>query len=254
MAKVKFRLSRVLLVLFCMSFCFSQVPSQHDQLRIAVWAELDAFPGLFGDENGYESLSEDPLADGTSKEQKDGSSLTKLDLFDTAVARTKQIAPFLLNGMINGWTFDYTPKDNLRGVSEFFELIPVRDFDEGINPITYHSPEPVDGKLYSWAYCSRTETQQISYERWFSITNPKVHGTGQGPVYAGMEGIRQAVAQAARNAIHEYWRRKIKNKPKEIMGKLLLVGDPRIYIKDGRYTVDLDFFMQTDKMVEYTQY
>ena len=231
--------------------CNAQVPSQHDQLRISVWAEVDAFPGLFGDEENYEQLRS---TQNSVPQNQDGNSLTKKDLFSTAITRTKQVAPFLLNGMINGWTFDYTPKDNLRGVSEYFELAFIREFDESYNPITYHDPEAVDGKLFSWAYCNRTMVQQLDYERWNSITNPKVHGTGQGPVYAGMDGIRQAVAEAAKNAIHEYWRRKIKNKPKEIWGKLLLVGEPRIYISEGRYTVDLDFFMQTDKIVEYTQY
>ncbi len=252
MAKITHRLSVFCALLFAaIPVCTAQVPSQHDQLRISVWAEIDAFPGLFGDEENYEQLQQNQSV---SAQPQDGTALTKTDLFATAIARTKQLAPFLLNGMINGWTFDYTPKDNLRGVTEYFELTAIREFDESYNPITYHDPEAVDGKLFSWAYCDRTMVQQLDYERWNSITNPKVHGTGQGPVYAGMEGIRQAVAEAAKNAIHEYWRRKIKNKPKEIWGKLLLVGEPRIYISEGRYTVDLDFFMQTDKIVEYTQY
>lgn len=252
MAKITHRLTVFFALLFAaISVCMAQVPSQHDQLRISVWAEVDAFPGLFGDEENYEQLQKAQTA---ASQPQDGATLTKTDLFATAIARTKQVAPFLLNGMINGWTFDYTPKDNLRGVKEYFELTAIREFDESYNPITYHNPEAVDGKLFSWAYCDRTMVQQLDYERWNSITNPKVHGTGQGPVYAGMEGIRQAVAEAAKNAIHEYWRRKIKNKPKEIWGKLLLVGEPRIYISEGRYTVDLDFFMQTDKIVEYTQY
>ncbi len=57
-----------------------------------------------------------------------------------------------------------------------------------------------------------------------------------------------------KNAVREYWRIYIKNKPKEIYGMLLLIGVPRVYISEGQYVADLEFFMETDKIVKYTYY
>ena len=82
----------------------------------------------------------------------------------------------------------------------------------------------------------------------------KVKGCGSASVQDGFEGIKQACSNAAKNAVREYWRTMEKNKPKEISGTLLLIRDPRIFIKNGRYEVDLDFFLETDRIVPYTYY
>jgi len=54
--------------------------------------------------------------------------------------------------------------------------------------------------------------------------------------------------------VREYWRTMVKNKPKEILGRVLLIQDPRIYIYEGQYVVDLDFFLQTDRIILYSNY
>ena len=70
----------------------------------------------------------------------------------------------------------------------------------------------------------------------------------------GFDGIKQACSNALKNAVRDYWRTLIKNKPKEIDGTVLLIREPRVYIKGGQYVVDLDFFLQTDRIIPYTLY
>lgn len=159
-----------------------------------------------------------------------------------------------MEGLLYGWNFDYTPYDKKRGVKEYWEFSEVRKFDSSINRLEYHNPVPKDGKLLSWVYCDRTPAQQLEYKRWTSIIHPKVKGCGSASVQDGFEGIKQACSNAAKNAVREYWRTMEKNKPKEISGTLLLIRDPRIFIKNGRYEVDLDFFLETDRIVPYTYY
>lgn len=234
-----------------------------------MWAELDEFPGLFGDEEAYrpsirQSDEDDISASSGEKklkvEKKASQGLSgekesdRQKLFGFAIARMKEITPFLLNGMINGWTFDYTPLDRARHVEEFYEFGEVRPFDGGLNPIEYKNPEVINGRLVAWAYCDRTENQQIEYSSWESINHPKVRGRGKASLSLGFEGIKEACAQAAKNAVREYWRGLLKNKPKELSGELLLIKEPRIFIKDGNYVVDLDFFIETAKIKEYSVY
>ena len=216
------------------SFCYAQEMIQDEQIRIYIWSDLDPYPGNYREPEGKVS--------------------SELAVFEYAIERSKEIAPFLMNGMIYGWSFDYTPSDKMRNVSEYFDFKEVQPFNPKINPITFHSPEVKEDRLESWAYCTRTPVQTVIYERWKSINHPKIKGKGTGSIEDGFEGIKNACAQAVKNAVRTYYQQQIKNKPKEIEGNVLLIKQPRIYIKNGQYVVDLDFFMETDTIKVYTYY
>ena len=266
--------------LFGLSAVHAQTPSQKKSLRIQIWSELDEIPGVFSEDdasetsvkqssNSAESSGEKSpqvtAAQTAAKElsgKKDNfvSSAEADDrmvkLFRYSISRARQITPFLMQGMLEGWTFDYVPSDKTRQVKEIFEMGQVKPYDKLLNPITYRDPVPLEqeGKLLCWATCDRTPMQQLAYERWASIVHPKIQGKGRGRVEDGFEGIQNAVEEAVKEAVREYWRGQTKNKPKEIMGTVLLIQDPRIYISEGHYVVDLDFFLQTDRIILYSNY
>lgn len=224
----------------------SQVPDQSEQLRLAIWAELDNFPGKFEEDDKGSAQEEN-----TQERKKD----TLFDqLYSDAIKRAKEVAPFLAGGFLHGWTFDYTPGDKARGVEDFWEFAQRREFDPAVNHLSYREPLVKDGRLLCWVYCDRTEAQKAEYKLWSSVLRPKVHGQGEGLVEEGFEGIRQACSQAARDAVRSHWRTMEKNKPKEISGQLLLTGNPRIYIKNGRYVADLEFLLDTERVVRYQTY
>ena len=258
------------LIFLPIGFLFSQEPSQKEEISIQIWPDLDPFPGFFGDsesnlkkdseqksvshsENNIKSVKQNS-ADAHTNAFTASATAEDLTPFSFAINRTKEIAPLLLGGMIDGWTFDYTPSDKARNVGEYFEFAEVRPFNAKINHISYKTPQVKDGKLISWANCSRTQSQQLAYERWASITHPKISGHGASPVEQELEGIKKACGEAVKNAVREYWRKIEKNKPKEICGTVLLIGNPRIYISEGQYVVDLDFFLETDRIVLYSYY
>ncbi|MCQ2242310.1 hypothetical protein [Treponema sp.] len=241
------RLLYILISIFLLIFSplalVAQVQEQSEQLRILVWADLDAFPGKFEETEEAEV-----------KLEKDESKDQFHRMFDFAIERSKQVAPFLLNGMINGWKFEYTPYDKRRGVKEYWEFDEIKPFDKTMNPIEFHDPEAVEGKLLSRVYCNRTKQQQLEYKRWCSIVHPHIKGIGRGSVEKGFDGIKEACSMALKDAVREYWRTLEKNKPKEISGTVLLIRDPRIYVRNGQYVVDLDFFLETDRIIKYTQF
>ena len=214
---------------------FCQVPSVIEHIRIPVWAVADAYPEL--------ELKDDS---GAYKNHGTG--------YDYAVSEIKKIAPFLIQGMVYGWNFVYTPQDSARGVKEYFELTEIHPLDVDTYNITYESPWIFDNKLQCWCEYSRTEVQVQNYYYWATIKNPKIQGRGYGSLSKGFEGIKDACMDAVKNAVREYYRQIIKNKPKEIEGSVLIRSQPQLGIDAGRYMINLDFFLECGTINEYTRY
>ena len=57
-----------------------------------------------------------------------------------------------------------------------------------------------------------------------------------------------------KNAVRNYYRNLIKNKPKQITGAVLLRKTPLLGIDSGRYVINLDFFLECGTIEEYTQF
>lgn len=244
------RLAFFIAALFFSSFAFTQeMPSQEDQIRIQVWSDLDPFPGRLEEGELLVEEFENPI----SREETSLSEENYLH-FSYAINRIRELSPYLMEGMLYGWNFEYVPSDKTRKVEEFFELSTIAAFDSEKNHITYHNPTFDEGKVSVWIWCDRTYDQKQIYKQWKSITYPKIKGTGTAPVSLGKMGIKEAISQSVKAGVRDYWRKFEKNKPKEIIGKIFVVGWPRIYVKQGQYIVELDFFMETVRMSKYSTY
>ena len=120
--------------------------------------------------------------------------------------------------------------------------------------ITYVSPWISENNLNCWVEYTRTDSQVQSYNLWASIQNPVIAGIGYGSVEKGFEGIEEAVRESLKAAIRNYYRKTIKNKPKEITGAVLIRKFPTLGIDSGRYVINLDFFLECGKIIEYSVY
>ncbi|MBQ9630434.1 MAG: hypothetical protein IJR49_02475, partial [Treponema sp.] len=196
----------------------------------------DAYPGL------AEEISEQ---DATGIE--DG-------IFDYSISRLRKISPFIIHGMVHGWEFTYTPSDRLRRVDEFFELSELSHPVAVASSIEYSEPWVKDGRVGVWVQFVRSEQLIREYKIWQSIVNPRISGTGYGKISDGFDGITTAAEDALKDAVRSYYRTKIKNKPKEISGRVLVMKEPVVGISSGRYKMQLDFFLETDKIISYTQF
>lgn len=228
------KIARILcsFVLFFISvtYCYGQTPSIIQHIRLPLWAELDAYP-------------ESPEAQSTDE-----------DIYAYPKTRIKQVAPFIISGMVYGWKFIYTPSDNARGVEEYFELTPIQELTPEVEKITYVSPWLQDGRLNCWCEYTRTEAQIQNYYLWSSIQHPTIHGVGTGDIAKGFDGISEAAENALKQAVREHFRKTIKNKPKEIRGAVLIRELPTLGIKSGQYLINLDFFLECDRILEYKLY
>ena len=222
------------LILFAGGMLYAQTPSVVRNIRLPLWAELDAYPGL-------------QPADGENDSQNKGQ-------FDFPVKQMQKIAPFIISGMVYGWNFVYVPYDKARGVEEYLEITEIVSADVIRSGITYVSPWISENTLNCWAEYERTDSQIQSYNLWASIQNPVIAGIGYGSVEKGFEGIEEAARESLKAAIRNHYRKTIKNKPKEITGSVLIRKFPTLGIDSVRYVINLDFFLECGRIVEYSVY
>ena len=221
---------KTVLLFFFINALFSQTLDFSERIRIPLWAELDAYPGL--------------------EKETDVSAKP----FDHPISTLKKIAPYLLNGMVYGWSFEYTPSDKLRGVEEYYVVSNLGEIQKNDGSILYTKPWIENNRLYCWVEFSRTPTMIWHARRWNSISKEKIKGRGYASVSLGFEGIQKAAEEALKNAIREHYRGIVKNKPKEIDGRVIICSEPKIGIKSGRYVIELDFFLETDRIVKYNKF
>lgn len=216
-----------LTAIFCflnLGLCFGE------DIRFHLWAQLDAFPG--------------------SEAAKD----IEAGQFDYPIKMMKETAPFLVNGMVYGWDFVYTPGDKARGVEEYFEIIPIQSEEKVIDGIEYENPwvSEEDNRFNCFVRYVRNQNQLQSFNLWSSIQNPTVRGTGKGALEKGFEGIKDAAAEAVKDAVRTHYRSEIKNKPKEITGRVIIRKNPVIGINSGNYVINLDFFLESGRIKTYS--
>lgn len=205
-----------------------QTEGAENLLRISIWALLEPDP---------------------SREIEQGASF-----YEHAVNELKKTAPFILEGMIYGWNFSYTPSDVARNVSEYFEFFPIQKIQSTDKRLSFTDPRIENERFYVWLEYRRSQEMLSLKKSWDSVTYPKISGLGKGKVSFGIDGIITAYEQALKNAVRAYAQNLVKNKPKEITGTVLLVKTPRLYIESGFYTADLDFFLHVGKIIPYTFY
>lgn len=217
-------------MMFFFSAVWGQTVDFTEKIRIPLWAELDAYPEL------KESVN-------VSEEQ-----------YAYPIQQLKKLVPFILSGMVYGWDFVYVPYDKARGVAEYFEFTEIKSFESLIPLVKFDTPWQDDGKMHVWCEYNRNSSEIQNYYAWTSINNPVISGRGYGDVTEGFEGFSNAVEDALKNAVREHYRKVIKNKPKEITGSVLLRKEPVAGIDQGRYAVNLDFYLESDRIIEYTTY
>lgn len=209
--------------------------TQTGKIRIQMWSLLEQDPILLQE-----------------KKESQQNSINNDFFYAYSVEEIKNLAPFVFEGIIYGWNFSYTPYDKTRNVNEYFDFfVNGPNISKNDKNISYNDPYFQDNKLYCWVeyHLSKEMVNKLNHSK--SIVFKKISGKGKGRVSEGEEGIKKAFAEALKNAVRNHGRDISKNKPKEILGTVKITGNPRVYIDSGFYVVDLDFFVQVDRIIQY---
>lgn len=164
----------------------------------------------------------------------------------------QELASYLLSGMCYGWKFSYTPYDKTRAVNEFFELAPITKIDLDDKRLVITEPKFKYPFLYCWAEYHMSENQASHLKFWHSVSHKTITGRGSGNRFDELKGVYTAYTEATKNAIREYARKIVKNKPKQITGSVLIKKNPRLFVESGLFNAELNLYIQIDNITPYT--
>jgi len=166
----------------------------------------------------------------------------------------RETARFVLGGMVYGWKFTYTPSDKTRRVEEFFTLEPIMEIPDDDPRFSLVEIDPAYPRVSCWAEFLLDATAARRNVYWGSVMFRTADGRGYGDRERESAGIKDAYSDAVRAAVRVYTRRLEKNKPKEIIGEVLLKNDPRLFFEAGRFVADISVLVNIQEIVPYSAF
>lgn len=170
------------------------------------------------------------------------------------IENLREVARFVMGGMVYGWKFSYTPSDRARGVNEEFTLTPVMEIGKDDGRLTLDGIKPKYPRLSCWAEYALDESHARWNTYWDSVLFIASSGRGSGERRDETDGIRTAYTKALLMAVREYGRKLEKNKPKEIVGELLLRDEPRLFSDQGQFVADVKVLVNMKEIIPYTSF
>ncbi len=173
---------------------------------------------------------------------------------DTAAKRMLEEARVFFSAMIYGYKFSYTPYDRGRGVAESFELSPLAEIRWGDPKLRILEVEKRGNRMYGRVSYHMADYQQARRTSWGSNSIPFASGRGEATLLKGTEGKLLSFKESVKQAVREYARKRVFNKPKAIRGEALLWSEPSVSIDSGAYftTVRIKLFIK--ELIPYTIY
>ena len=149
--------------------------------------------------------------------------------------RILEEARYVLSGMVYGYTFSYTPYDKSRKVEEEFLLEPYQWIQKGDPNLSVVGVRVEGARVYVRVRYGLVDFQEAWYQGLRSNVLPAVSGFGEAPFYEGSAGRMKAVQEGIKNAIREYARTVMYNKPHTLKGLVVLDAAPRMMMDSGLY-------------------
>ncbi|UTC66894.1 MULTISPECIES: hypothetical protein [unclassified Treponema] len=161
-----------------------------------------------------------------------------------------ELSSYIISGMTYGLKFSYTPSDKKRNVKEYFELESV--FKPDPQNIRFTDVRVKYPYCYSWAEYGIPESYAGHFKLWTKNSHKTIKGRGHGDRFEELAGVYAAYTDAVKNAVRDYARGFLKNKPKEIKGAVLIKSPPRLFVESGFFKAELELYIQIDEIIKYT--
>lgn len=173
---------------------------------------------------------------------------------DAAIKQVLTEARFVFSGMVYGFEFDYAPPDSARGVVERFELTPVAQIPWGDSGLSVLGTRVERARFIATLLYVLKPIQEGWKRGWDSNLFPTVSASGQGSYNLGFAAKLDSYNDAIKQAIRDYVRARVYNRPKEITGAVVLRGTPYTVIDSGKYVTTLSMRLRIDKIIPYSVY
>jgi hypothetical protein len=169
----------------------------------------------------------------------------------SAEERLLREAQYTLSGMIYGWNFVYTPEYADRGVTRYFALEPVAGIPWGDPRLSLRAVQGGENTLYGQIDFRLSPTDLSRLDAWNDLAVARSVGIGGAPLQQGLTGKLTAIEEAIHQAIRDYLRSVTFNRPREVVGSVILERPPRIRTVSGTYEAQVRARIHIDEIVEY---
>lgn len=168
-----------------------------------------------------------------------------------AVKNMLEEARVIFSAMIYGYSFVYTPSDRLRKVKEVFKLTPLAQLKWGDKQLEVVSTKVKNKKLYAKITYNLLEYQFLNRNAWSSSALAGASGSGRGNIFKG-SGMRNiSFNNAIKNALRDYLRARVFNKPRKITGEVLLWDSPGLTVESGMYVTTVKIKLKIKRIEPY---
>ncbi len=209
--------------------------------RAPIWVFTEPVPGYFEKELTADKnfSNSEELPEGVQK-------------FTPPKQNIIELSRFILSGMTYGFKFSYTPYDKKRQIKEYFEIEPKLVIANNDRSVKIREIKIEYPYCFCWAEYQLPESYRTRFNFWKSGDFKVIKGRGKGNRFDESKGIYDAYTQAIKNAIRMHGRKTLKNKPKEIVGEILIRKSPRLFVESGYFKAEIECYLKTVKVVPYT--
>ena len=201
----------------------ARVSASGPLLEVPVWTEVEPFAG---------ALEEPPPAEGVP-------------------TQLLEEARFLLGGMIYGYSFTYTPSDRARRVADRFDLAPLGEVPWGDQRLQVVWVQRRGYRLSARIAYEMAEFQSARRTAWSTSSLPSATGRGEHSLFAGPNARQESVKKAIEQAIREYARGRMDNKPRELRGDVVIWEPPYTVVGHGTYVTTVKVKLRIEETVPY---
>lgn len=166
----------------------------------------------------------------------------------------QEVSNFLLTGMSYGWEFSYTPSDARREVKEVFEIKAIQELNVKKEEINIKEVRVKYPYIYCWAEYNLSSDEVARHKSWQDLKYKIAKGSGEGLRKNETEGVKTAYTNAIKKAIREYARKTQKNKPKEIIGEVLIKSSPRLFCSSGLFKAEIELYINIKEVIPYSAF
>ena len=156
----------------------------------------------------------------------------------------------ILSGMIYGWEFIYIPSDIKREIEEEFTLKPIAIINKDDPNIEYRSNWVKEFIMYQNLIYRLSDHQKRRLKSWNTALIPDSYGEGEASIH--IEGGKsESLHNALKDSIKREFQSRGKDKPRRILGQILIKETPRQFINSGNFKTQVEVFILYKKVNEY---
>jgi hypothetical protein len=163
-------------------------------------------------------------------------------------------AAWVFSGMIWGFEFSYTPLDQVRALSERFELRSLGSIAVGDSRLDSGDMRVAKDEVRSWIEYRPDPVTLAGMARHDIEPWRGTQGLGKADLVLGLAGRRAAYEDATREALRALLRSLEPNKPRLVKGRVVFERVPSITIAHGAYMVQARLRVEVVEILSYNVY